>query len=86
MGRKSRFSRDVRERTVRMVPEHEAEYGSEWEAIAGKIGSSARTPRAQPRGDCVPDGLKMATDPDGMLMELIEKDGDPAEIRNANRR
>ena len=33
----------------------------------------------------VPDGLKMATDPDGMLIELIEKPGDPSEIPNANR-
>ena len=48
MGRKSKFSAEVRERAVRMVIEHRDEYDSEWEAIssiAAKIGCSSETLR-----------------------------------------
>ena len=48
MARKSRYSQEVRERSVRMVFEHGGEYASEWEAIgsiAAKIGCSAETLR-----------------------------------------
>ena len=44
MTRRSKFSPEVRERAVRMVGEHRADYGSEWEAmtsIAGKFGCTA---------------------------------------------
>ena len=48
MARKSRYSQEVRERSVRMVFEHGSEYDSEWEAIcsiAEKIGCSSETLR-----------------------------------------
>ncbi|MBM4334411.1 MAG: IS3 family transposase, partial [Deltaproteobacteria bacterium] len=48
MGRKSKFSPEVRERSVRLVFEHKSKYGSEWEAIgsiAAKIGCTAETLR-----------------------------------------
>jgi hypothetical protein len=44
MGRKSRFSGEVRERAVRLVGDHSSEYGSQREAIrsiAEKIECSA---------------------------------------------
>ncbi len=48
MGRKSRYSPEVRERAVRMVVEHESEYDSQWAAIrsiASKIGCTGETLR-----------------------------------------
>jgi len=48
MGRPSRYSPEVRERSVRMVLEHQGEHGSQWGAIgsiASKIGCTAETLR-----------------------------------------
>ena len=48
MGRRSRYSPEVRERTVRMVLEHQGEHDSEWAAIcsiAAELGCSAETLR-----------------------------------------
>ena len=48
MGRASRFSPEVRDRSVRMVLEHLTEYESKWAAIksiAEKIGCSAEALR-----------------------------------------
>lgn len=44
----NKFSPEIRVRAVRMVGEHRADYGSEWEAmssIAAKIGCTAETLR-----------------------------------------
>ena len=48
MGRPSRYSQEVRERSVRMVLEQEGEHSSQWGAIrsiAAKIGCSPETLR-----------------------------------------
>ena len=48
MTTRNKFSPEVRERAVRMVGEHRADYGSEWAAmtsIAAKIGCTAETLR-----------------------------------------
>jgi len=42
----SKYSPEVKERAVRLVLEHQGEYGSQWtavESIAAKIGCSAQT-------------------------------------------
>jgi transposase len=49
MGRKSRFSSEVRERAVRLVAEQRSQHASEWETIrsvAEKIGCVPETLRA----------------------------------------
>ena len=46
MKKSSKFSPEVRERAVRMVAEHRAEYPSQWAAvvaIAGKLGMTPQT-------------------------------------------
>ena len=48
MNRATRYSPEIRERAVRMVFEHQAEYDSQWAAmnsIAAKIGCTAETLR-----------------------------------------
>jgi len=48
MTRRIRYSQEVRERAVRMVFEHEREYGSQWatiRSIAEKIGCTPETLR-----------------------------------------
>ncbi|MFX9665254.1 IS3 family transposase, partial [Acinetobacter baumannii] len=48
MSRASKFSPEVRERSVKMVLEHQDEYESQWAAIvsvAAKVGCTAETLR-----------------------------------------
>ena len=48
MNKQTRYSPEVRERAVRMVLEHQANYDSQWAAlnsIAAKIGFTAETLR-----------------------------------------
>lgn len=61
MGRRPPYPREVRERAVKMVFEHQGEYGSEWAAItsiAVKFGMTAEKLRNWVRqAEVVPPGL-----------------------------
>ncbi len=86
MARRSRFSQEVRERAVRMVLEHRAEYGSEWEAmcsIAGKIGCSPESLRKWVRQTEVDTGHRdgVSSDEQARVKELEREN---RELRRAN--
>ncbi len=86
MARSSRYSQEVRERAVRMVFEHGAEYGPQWEAIrsiAEKLGCSAETLRKWVRQAERDEGLRpgVTTDEQQRLRELEREN---FELRRAN--
>ena len=86
MGKKSRFSAEVRERAVRMVVEHQADYESEWAAIvsiAEKIGCAAETLRKWVRRAQRDMGQRpgLTTDEQQRVKELEREN---RELRRAN--
>ena len=86
MARRSRFSQEVRERSVRMVMEHGAEYASQWEAmrsIAEKIGCSAETLRKWVRQTEIDRGRRggLTSEEQGRIKEL---EREVRELRRAN--
>ena len=82
----NKFSAEVRERAVRMVREHRADYGSEWEAmtsIAGKIGCARETLRRWCRDDAGRrTGPTSLADDDRARLKLLERE--VKELRRAN--
>ena len=71
MGRPSRFSPEVRERSVRMVEEHREAHASEWAAlqsVAPKLGCTAETLRK-----CVRQAQRDAGDRPGLLTSERER-------------
>ena len=82
----SKFSPEVRERAVRMVDEHRADYASEWAAmtsIAGKIGCTAEILCRWCREDAsrrVGPAAQTASDKD--RLKLLERE--VKELRRAN--
>lgn len=82
----NKFSPEVRERAVRMVSEHRADYRSEWDAmvsIAGKIGCTAETLRRWCRDEAGRRaGPAAMTDDDRARLKLLERE--VKELRRAN--
>ena len=84
--RSRRYSPEVRERAVRMVLEHQHEYGSQWAAItsiAGKFGPTPETLRSWVRRAEVDEGRRpgLTTDERAKLKELEREN---RELRRAN--
>ena len=86
MKKSVKFSPEVRERSVRMVLEHQGEYESQWAAIcsiAAKIGCSGETLRHWVRRHERDAGLR-----DGMTSEMRDRlkalERENRELRQAN--
>ena len=80
------YSPELRERAVRMVLEHQQEYGSQWAAIvsvAAKFGPSAETLRSWVRRSEVDQGFRpgVASEERERLKELEREN---RELRRAN--
>ena len=86
MTTRTKFSPEVRDRAVRMVEEHRADYGSEWAAItsiAGKIGCTAETLRRWRREEASRrTGPATLAGQDRDRVKLLERE--VKELRRAN--
>ncbi len=86
MNRSTRYSPEIRERAVRMVFEHQAEYDSQWAAlnsIAGKIGCTAETLRKWVRRAERDQGLREGlTTSDRERLKALEREN--RELKRAN--
>lgn len=81
-----RYPVEMRERAVRMVLEHQREYGSQWEAVcsvAEKLGPTAETVRKWVRQAEVDGGVRggLTTDERQRMRELEREN---RELRRAN--
>ena len=86
MNRATRSSPEIRERAVRMVFEHQADYDSQWAAlnsIAGKIGCTAETLRKWVRRAERDQGLREGlTTSDRERLKALEREN--RELKRAN--
>lgn len=86
MPRHGRYPAELRERAVRMVLDHEHEYGSQWEAIcsvAEKLGPTAETVRNWVRQAERDTGRRPGPTTDDVA-ELKRLRRENAELRRAN--
>ena len=86
MNRSTRYSPEIRERAVRMVFEHQAEYDSQWAAmnsIAAKIGCTAETLRKWVRRAERDQGLREGlTSSDRERLKTLEREN--RELKRTN--
>ena len=83
MGRRGRYSSEVRDRAVRMVLEHQDEHTSQWAAIssiAGKIGCTTETLRRWVREA---EGVRPGV-PSDERMRMQELERENRELKRAN--
>ena len=86
MGRPSRYSPEVRDRAVRMVFEHQGEYGSQWAtiaSIASKIGCTSETLRKWVRQTERDTGQRAGLTTDEK-QRLKERERENRELKRAN--
>jgi transposase len=86
MAQSRKFSKEVRERAVRMVFEHESRYGSRWEtvrSIAAKIGCSAEALRKWARQAEIDAGHRDGV-PSDERARMKELERENFELRRAN--
>jgi transposase len=86
MENRKRYSQEVKERAVRLMQEHEAEYESQWKAmnsIASKIGCTAETLRKWVRQTEIDKGSRsgLTTSERARLKELEREN---RELKTAN--